>query len=234
MILESAASKLHDELKDCMSYMHEKWYEVQTANKRMASVIGQVGDSVLERLNTMTDEFGTTLETYKYRVDESFSWLQSKTEEKLDLLCKKEEFVTGLQTLNDTVASLGKKLDEHGTTPTKLLEFMKSFAQSLQETQDSMAEQQKTFADQQKRMGEIKENMGKFPAPVDKIKRMLPETLNYLGDGGGFAEQAQCRADGSACRPRGGACTSTGGVQPVTSQPATAPQVQKAQFKPPP
>ena len=35
VILESTAFKLHDELADCMNYMHEKWYEVQTANKRM-------------------------------------------------------------------------------------------------------------------------------------------------------------------------------------------------------
>ena len=48
---------------------------------------------------------------------------------------------------HDTVASLGKKLDEHGTTTTRLLEFMKSFAQSLQEAQNSMAEQRKALAD---------------------------------------------------------------------------------------
>ena len=89
VILESTASKLHDEWKDCMSYMHEKWYEAQTANKSMASMIEQVRDSVLERLNTMTDEFDTTLETYKYRAGESFCWLQSKIEEKLDLLARK-------------------------------------------------------------------------------------------------------------------------------------------------
>ena len=29
VILESTASKLHDELKDCMSYMREKLYDVQ-------------------------------------------------------------------------------------------------------------------------------------------------------------------------------------------------------------
>ena len=48
-------------------------------------MIEQVRHSVLERPNTMTDEFGTTLETYKYSVDESFSWLQFKFEEKLNL-----------------------------------------------------------------------------------------------------------------------------------------------------
>ena len=63
VILESTASKLHGEIEDCMSYMHQKWYEVQTANKSMASVIEQVRDSILERLNTTTDEFGATLET---------------------------------------------------------------------------------------------------------------------------------------------------------------------------
>ena len=80
-------------------------------------------------------------------MDESFSWLQSKIEEKLDLLRKTEEFAAEFKTLHDTVAGLSKKLqlDEHGTTTAKLLEFMKSFAQSLQETQNSMAEQQKNF-----------------------------------------------------------------------------------------
>ena len=181
VILESTASKLRDELKGCMSYIHEKGYEVQTANKSMASMIEQVRGSVLECLNTMTDEFSTTLEIYKYGVDESFSWLQSKIEGKPDLLCEKEEFVTEFQTLHDMVASLGKKPDEDGTTTTKLLEFMKSFAQSLQETQNSMAEQQKSLADQLKQMGVIRENMNKLPALVDKIKGMPLETLNYWG-----------------------------------------------------
>ena len=81
----------------------------------------------------MTDEFGATLETYKYRVDESFSWLQFKFEEKLNLLCKKDELTAEFKTLRDRVTGLGKKLDERGTTTAMLLEFMKSFAQMLQE-----------------------------------------------------------------------------------------------------
>ena len=48
-------------------------------------MIEQVRRSLLGRPNTMTDEFGATLETYKYSVDESFSWLQFKFEEKLNL-----------------------------------------------------------------------------------------------------------------------------------------------------
>ena len=148
----------------------------------------------------MTDDFGTMLGTYKYRVHESFSRPQTKLEETLDLLCKEEELSAEFKTLHDTVATLSKKLDEHGATTTKLLEFMKSFAQSLQETRNSMGERQKTLADQLKQMGAIRENMHKLTALVDKIKGMLPETFNFWGNGRGSVEQAQCGADTSACR----------------------------------
>ena len=193
-------------------------------------------------------------------MDEPFSWLQSKIEEKLDLPCKKEDFAAEFKTLRDTVASLSRKLDEHGTTTAMLLEFRESFAQSLQETQNSMTEQQKTLADQLKQMGAIRENMNKLPALVDKIKGMPPETLNYWGMVEALLNKlsAELTAVHAALREvhaqaqvthklihdvkdnvaivKGAMNTAQGGtpgVQPVTVQPEAAVQVQKPKFKTP-
>ena len=78
------------------------------------------------------------------------------------------------------MTDLGKKLDEQGTTTTKLLEFMKSFAPMLQDTQNSMVEQQKSMVHQQEQLGAITENMNKLPAIMDKMKSINAlETLNY-------------------------------------------------------
>ena len=39
-----------------------------------------IQDPILEKLNTLMDEFGTTLEAYKYKVDESLSWMHRAME----------------------------------------------------------------------------------------------------------------------------------------------------------
>ena len=55
-----------------------------------------------------------------------------------------------------------------------LLEFMKAFAQMMQEPQATMLEQKN-------QMTVIKENLDKLPPMLTKIKSMLPETLNLFG-----------------------------------------------------
>ena len=47
---------------------------------KLAAALKVIQDPVLERLNTMTEEFGTTAETYKYKIDESLSWMHSAVE----------------------------------------------------------------------------------------------------------------------------------------------------------
>ena len=90
-------------LKDCMNYMHEKCYKTKTANKSMLAALGQIKDSVLETLNTMIDEFGITLESYKYRVDECFGWLVCKKFKQLDT---HDEFTKEFENLQDSIRSL--------------------------------------------------------------------------------------------------------------------------------
>ena len=122
-----------------------------------------------------------------------------------------------------------------------------------------MAEQQKTFADQVKQMGAIRENMNKLPSLVNKIKTMLPETLNYWGmveallnklsaelTAGHAALKevhAQAQVTGRVIHDvkdnvaivKGAMNTAqrgTAGVPPVTAQPAAAPQVPFQEPKP--
>ena len=101
LIIEDLSAKLHDNLQKCLACLHEKWEALQAANTNINMALEVMQNSVLEHLNTLEDEFGTMMQMYKYKVDESLSWLYSALEEKIT--GQSREFKQQLEFLHDTI-----------------------------------------------------------------------------------------------------------------------------------
>ena len=102
------------------------------------------------------------------------------------------------------MTSLGKKLDEHGTTTAMLLEFMKSFAQMLQEAL----------------LNKLSAGLTAMRAALKEVHAQSQVTGQTITD-----VKNNVAAIKSATKTSQAGTT---GVQPVTSQPAPSPQTQKA------
>ena len=102
------------------------------------------------------------------------------------------------------MTSLGKKLDEHGTTTAMLLEFMKSFAQMLQEAL----------------LNKLSAGLTAMHAALKEVHGQSQVTGQTITD-----VKNNVAAIKSATKTSQAGTT---GVQPVTSQPAPSPQTQKA------